>query len=400
LTIGDFERTDVMMPSPRDPDLLVRAARLYYQQRLSQDEVARTLGTSRSNISRMLTAAQEQGIVEIRINDPAGRDPELERALVQQFGLADAVVALRPSDPSIRPLDRVGALAWTWLRQELRDGMTIALSWGRTLQSMVWSITDESPLSIDVVQLVGGLSSVASEITGQELVREMATRLGARYRYLHAPAIFQTTAARDTMLNERSVSDALDAARRADVAVVGIGAVNAGSSSAILRAFGLTEAERSQFEAAQPVGDVVARFFDIEGREVHGPVHDRVLAVTLDDIRDMPIVVGLAVGREKVDGVVGALRGGFVDVLVTDVAAARGVLSVGQSRRGRRPVTAGTEKPTDSTETSIVGTETPPNSAETTTGGTDTSEPNVGEPRPTVIEIPAAVSAVARRDIS
>jgi DNA-binding transcriptional regulator LsrR (DeoR family) len=389
-----------MMPSPRDPDFLVRAARLYYQQRLSQDEVARALGTSRSNVSRMLTAAQEQGIVEIRINDPAGRDPELEKALIEQFGLDDAVVALRPSDPSIRPVERVGALAWTWLRQELRDGMTIALSWGRTLQSMVWSITDETPLSIDVVQLVGGLSSVASEITGQELVREMATRLGARYRYLHAPAIFQTTAARDTMLNERSVSDALDAARRADVAVVGIGAVNAGSSSAILRAFGLTEAERSQFEAAQPVGDVVARFFDIEGREVHGPVHDRVLAVTLDDIRDMPIVVGLAVGREKVDGVVGALRGGFVDVLVTDVAAARGVLSVGQSRRGRRPVTAGTEKPTDSTETSIVGTETPPNSAETTTGGTDTSEPNVGEPRPTVIEIPAAVSAVARRDIS
>src|SRR5664279_2661012 len=250
-----------MMPSPRDPDLLVRAARLYYQQRLSQDEVARALGTSRSNVSRMLTAAQEQGIVEIRINDPAGRDPELVRALVAQFGLDDAVVALRPADPSIRPVDRVGALAWAWLRQELRDGMTIALSWGRTLQSMVWSITDETPLSIDVVQLVGGLSSVASEITGQELVREMATRLGARYRYLHAPAIFQTAAARDTMLNERSVSDALDTARRADVAVVGIGAVNAGSSSAILRAFGLTDVERREFELAHPVGDVAARFF-------------------------------------------------------------------------------------------------------------------------------------------
>jgi len=321
------------MPSPRDPDLLVRAARLYYQQRLSQDEVARALGTSRSNISRMLAAAQEQGIVEIRINDPAGRDPELERALVEQFGLEDAVVALRPSDPSIRPLDRVGALAWAWLRQELRDGMTIALSWGRTLQAMVWSITDESPLSIDVVQLVGGLSSVASEITGQELVREMATRLGARYRYLHAPAIFQTPAARDTMLAERSVADALDTARRADIAVVGIGAVNAGSSSAILRSVGLTDDERRAFEQAAPVGDLAARFFDIEGREVRGAVHDRVLAVTLDDIREMPVVVALAAGREKVDGVLGALRGGFVDVLVTDVAAARGVLSAGKSRR-------------------------------------------------------------------
>jgi DNA-binding transcriptional regulator LsrR (DeoR family) len=329
------------MPSPRDPDFLVRAARLYYEQRLSQDEVARRLGTSRSNVSRMLTAAQEQGIVEIRINDPAGRVPELERALVTTFGIDDAVVAQRPADPSIRVQERVGALAWARLRQELRDGMTVALSWGRTLQAMVWSMIDEAPLSIDVVPLVGGLSSVASEITGQELVREMATRLGARYRYLHAPAIFQSAAARDTMLAEQSVAEALAVARRADVAVVGIGAVDAGSSGAILRGIGLTETERRDFDAHHPVGDLAARFFDADGREVRGVVQDRVLAVTLDDIREIPTVIALAVGREKVDGILGALRGGLVDILVTDAAAARGVLGAAQARGARRGAPSG-----------------------------------------------------------
>ncbi|WP_088282528.1 sugar-binding transcriptional regulator [Kineosporia sp. A_224] len=329
------------MPAPRDPDLLVRAARLYYEQRLSQDDVARALGTSRSNVSRMLTAAQEQGIVEIRINDPAGRVPELERALVQRFGLEAAVVAVRPSDPGMRPLDRVGALAWQWLRSELKDGMTLALSWGKSVQSMVWAAQAESPMSVEVVQLVGGLSSVASEITGQELVRELATRIGAQYRYLHAPAVFESSTARDAMLAESSVQKVLELARRADIAVVGIGTVSQGSSAAILRSIRLDDAERTEFETAQPVGDLAARFFDAEGHEVRGAVHDRVLAVTLDDVRNIPTVVGVAAGREKVDGLRAALHGRLVDVLVCDAAAARGVLNAETAAGSRRADGAG-----------------------------------------------------------
>jgi DNA-binding transcriptional regulator LsrR (DeoR family) len=325
-------RTDVTMPSSRDPDLLVRAARLYYEQRLSQDEVARALGTSRSNVSRMLTAAADQGIVEIRIHDPAGRAPELERALVQRFGLEAAVVAARPTDPGIQVIDRVGALAWQWLSRMLKDGMTLALSWGRTLQAMVWAISAETHLSIDVVQLVGGLSSVDSEITGQELVRELATRLGARYRYLHAPAVFASSTARDTMLAEQSVAEALDAARGADLAVVGIGAVGQGSSAAVLRSIALTDDERADFEAQHPVGDLAGRFFDRDGKAITGAAADRVLAVTLEDLRAIPTVVGIAAGRDKVDGTLAALRGSLIDVLVCDTAAARGVLAAEHER--------------------------------------------------------------------
>ncbi|RJK97747.1 sugar-binding transcriptional regulator [Vallicoccus soli] len=315
------------MPAARDPDVLLRAARLYYEERLSQDEVAARLGTSRSNVSRMLTAAFEQGIVEIRVNDPAGRDGELERALVARYGLDAAVVAVRSSLPGLHVRDRVAALAWQWLRGALRDGMVLALSWGRALQDLVYAVPAGSPVAVEVVQLVGGLSAVDHATTGQELVRELAARLQARYRYLHAPAVLTSATARDTLLAERSVQEQLDAARRADLAVVGIGAVGRGSSGAVLRSLALSPEERAAFEAAGPVGDVAARFFDAHGREVHGPVHDRVLAVTLDELRAVPTVVGVVHGREKVDAVAAALAGGLVDVLVCDDAVARGVLA-------------------------------------------------------------------------
>jgi DNA-binding transcriptional regulator LsrR (DeoR family) len=315
------------VPAPRDPEVLLRAARLYYEDRLSQDEVAARLGTSRSNVSRMLTAAFEQGIVEIRVNDPAGREGELERALADRFGLDAAVVAVRGAQPGTRPDERVAALAWQWLRGGLRDGMTLGLGWGRTLQALVSAVDAASPVAVEVVQLVGGLSTVGDASTGQELVRETAARLQARYRYLHAPAVLTSAGARDTLLAEAAVREPLDAARRADVAVVGIGAVGCGTSEALLRALDLSPAERRAFDQARPVGDVAARYFDAHGREVRGPVHDRVLAVTLDELRAVPTVVAVVHGREKVDAVAAALAGGLVDVLVCDDVVARGVLA-------------------------------------------------------------------------
>lgn len=315
------------MPAPREPGMLVRVARLYHLEGYSQQEVARELGTSRSNVSRMLAAALELGIVEVRIHDPAGRDQDLEQALRARFGLDEVVVAARGED---RPTDRVGQLAATWLLSSVKDGMTVALSWGRALQSMVWAVTTDQPLSIELVQLVGGLSSVASEITGQELVRELAARLGASYRYLHAPAVLTSPAARDALLAERSIAASLDAARGADVAFVGVGTAGHGSSAALLTSLQLTAEERAAYETARPVGDIAARFFDREGRAVGGPVADRVLAVSLDDIRNIPTVVAVAAGREKARGLSGALNGGLLDVLICDQAAARGVLGLSE----------------------------------------------------------------------
>ena len=318
------------MPAARELDRLVAAARLYYLENLSQAEVAQRLDTSRSNVSRMLAAAIEHGVVEIRINDPAGRDRDLEEALRSRFGLRGVRVAQRTSNGDAER--QVGAQASHLLLDELHDGMTVALSWGRALQAMVWQTTTDHDYAVQLVQLVGGLSAVDNEVSGHELVRELASRLGATYRYLHAPATLTTADARDALMNERSIDQALDQARRADIAFVGIGAPTSGSSAAILSALALDDEERSQFGKAQPVGDIAARYFDAHGRAVSGAVHDRVLAVTLDDLAAIPTVVGVASGRIKAPAVRGALRGRLIDVLVCDEGLARAVLSLDQTR--------------------------------------------------------------------
>ncbi len=311
------------MPAPRDPELLAKAARLYFLDDRSQDDVAAILGTTRSNVSRMVRQARDLGIVEIRIVAPAQRDHQLERALCDRYGLADARVL--ELSPETEVLSEVGRLAARWLDATLRDGQVVALSWGHSLQAMVRAV-DLTRRDVEVVQLVGGLSALDSAVTGQELVRELSERIGARHRYLHAPALFGSAEALTLLLREHAIAGALDAAKRADMAVVGIGAAGIGSSGALLDALELSPAERAEFDAAGAVGDVCGRFYDLSGQEVRSVVNQRVLAVTLDDLRSIPTVAGIATGPEKGLGILGALRGRIIDVLICDQQAARSVL--------------------------------------------------------------------------
>ncbi|MFT3872922.1 MAG: sugar-binding domain-containing protein [Nocardioides sp.] len=315
------------MPAPRDPSTLLAAARLYYLDGKSQHDIAAELGTSRSNVSRMLTEAQRQGIVEIRVHDPAGRSRDLENTLRKRFGLHDVRVAARGAGRLGRAEEQVGTLAAQLLVDSLADSMTIGMSWGHGLQSMVWATPQTGDYSLQVVQLVGGMSSISNEISGHELVRELASRLGASYTFLHSPATFSTTIARDTMLAEPSVAQALALARQADLAFVGIGTPSHGSSAAILSSLDLSADEEKEFWAADPVGDVAARYFTATGAPVLGAVEDHVLGISLAELVEIPNVVGVASGRAKAAGVLGALRGHLIDSLVCDESLARCVLS-------------------------------------------------------------------------
>jgi DNA-binding transcriptional regulator LsrR (DeoR family) len=255
---------------------------------------------------------------------------ELEQALRERFGLTQVRVA--GFQPGADVVAAAGDLAAQWLDETVRDGQVLALSWGTSLQAMVSAVSVEKPRNVEVVPLVGGLATGESLVAGQELVRELAGRLGATYRYLHGPALLRSETARDALLAEPAIHEALQSALAADIAMVGIGSVGTGSSNVILDGLALTSDERAAFLKENPVGDTCCRFFDAAGRSIGGVVHDRVLAVELDELRRIAVVVGVATGAEKTAGVLGALRGGFIDGLITDSGLAHALLSAAGTR--------------------------------------------------------------------
>lgn len=313
------------MPAARDRSLLVQVATLYYLQDKSQAEIAGLTGLSRSNISRILTAAREQGVVEIRINDAFDRESDLESALIARFGLIDARVA--PGNDHGDPLARVGGLGAEWLLENLPAHGSVALSWGASVQSVVTAVPTTAPHPlVDVVPLVGGLSVVDSTSDGNILVRALALKIGASHRRLYAPAIVESRSARDALLREPAISGVLDVARRADVALVGVGSVGHTKSRALIDSMRLDAGERRRFERSGAVGDCCTRYFDRAGRDVGSPTADHVIGVELEDLRRVPLVAGVAVGADKVAGVHGALSGGLLKAIITDSSLARALL--------------------------------------------------------------------------
>ena len=317
--------------APRPRELLVKAARMYFVDGRSQGDIARVLETSRSNVSRMLSTARGLGIVKIRILDERGRDTELEQALVERFDLAHVRVAA--FQPRQDVLEMAGALAAEWLESALRDGQTLALSGGASLRAVVAAVSVSEPRRVEVVPLAGGLTSDGSLVAGRELVRELASRLGATSRYLHGPALLHSKEARDALLAEPAIGRIVARARTADIALVGIDTLDSGLTSGVLDGLGLTSGQRDAFLSQRPVGDICCRFFDGSGEPIRGVVHDRVLAIDLDDLRHMPTVVGVATGSEKTTAVLAALRGGHVDGLITDAGLAHSILSADEVPR-------------------------------------------------------------------
>jgi deoxyribonucleoside regulator len=310
--------------------LLLQVAGLYYEQGLTQEEIARRVNLSRSNVSRLLTQARHQGLVEIRVRRPVPTVPTLESELKSSFKLHDAHVlanGMRSTDMILRG---VGTLAAEQIRAYLHDGMVLSVGWGRALYETVQAFRPVSVRQVDVVQMMGGLGAVNPYIDGNELARHLAEAVGAHLYYLRAPYVVESAVIRDALMKERDIRMVIEMARNADLAITGIGSARP-ELSGLLRAGYLTEDDLHTIAETGAVGDVCGQYIDIHGEVCQLELHRRIITIDLPSLLAMKRVVAVAAWREKAPAILGALRGGFIDVLVTDEAAAQEVLHLAET---------------------------------------------------------------------
>lgn len=312
-----------MAMKQRETELILQAARMYYEDELSQDQVAAKLNTSRSNISRMLTTARRLGYVEIRIIAPTSRHDYIAQQLIEKLGVDDIQV-IAP-DRNDLALNAVGRSAAQTLQKNLKANQTIAISWGRGLEATVVNCRKDSIPGLKVTQLMGSMSNVMTSVSAEEVGRTLARNLNADFIPFSAPVVVSSQKTRDSLMAEPAVSRVLNIARKADVALVGIGSSGSTSSEMLVEEFGLPKSEReSTFK--NMAGDIAARFYNAQGKILSNALDNRVIGISLDEIRKIPRVIGVATGADKVLGVVGAARSKLVDNLIIDLSCANAIL--------------------------------------------------------------------------
>lgn len=309
--------------SPSDLDLVVRAAWLYYGDGLTQAQVARRLYVSRQTVGRLLEAARAHGLVRVEIDARSlaalGRSTQLRTT----FGLADAIVVPR-DDGAPKPVgrvnERVAAALAAYVRRYLHPGAVVGVGWGDTVARALSMLADESLNGVTLASAAGSIQAISQAMGGDPKVAQ-------HLRAVPAPLIVSSPEAAATLRAEASVRDVLELASSAVVTLTGIGSAGPGASA--VRSKVLTAEEVAGFAAMGAVGDMLGEWFDARGRILAAATSDRRIGLSLERLRGMPNVVGVAAGPDKVEAVLGAIRGRFIKVLVTDETTAEELLARG-----------------------------------------------------------------------
>lgn len=311
-------------------ELLASIAKMWFIDNMTQAQIASRCGYSRSMISRFLDEARYQGIVEVRIKYPLARNKSLETQLINKFDLKVARVLMRETLTEDEMVRRLGIMAARLLDELVGPAMTIGVGWGTALSEMINSTSSKSFLDIHVVQLIGA-PGAEPEFDGPGLVQRLARTYGGSYSTISAPLIVDSVQTRESLMKDKRIQAVLLNAEDMDIALFGIGDLSSEHSS-LLRSGYLTSEEARDLIQVGAVGDVCAYVFDINGNLVKHPVINRIIGIGPEALRNAPIRLGVAGGQYKTLPILGALRGGFINVLVTDDVVADLLIKLQENR--------------------------------------------------------------------
>ena len=294
--------------------MLHTVAKLHYESDLSQVQIAKQLGLSTATISRLLQRARSEGIVSIEVRDIFSPDV-LGQQLADQLGLRRVVAV---DAPASNPLSALASpLSQLLAGAELGRDKVVLVGWGRT----VWSVIDAgfpAMPGVAVVPSTGGMQQHAQQFQSNEFSRRVAEVTGGVPHFIYAPYL-PAAPALNHFLSDRSVQTSVALWDRIDVAVVGIGLPYALDRPAL-------PSDHADPLLADAAGDVVRHYFDRQGNVIRWEGEGRMIAVSCDQLRAVPLVVGLAVGEVKVPSIIGAARARLVNHLITDTRTAEAVL--------------------------------------------------------------------------
>jgi DNA-binding transcriptional regulator LsrR (DeoR family) len=304
-------------------ELLTRVASLYYLEDATQAEIAAALGLSRPKVARLLSKARAEGIVEISIRTHPALNLPLESELADRFGLSQAILVADQATVQVQRALAARAVA-ELLSRVLPDGGVVAVGMGRNVGAVPEQLLNPLQRSCAFVSAIGGSPQVGENVNSGDACRRLAERFGGRAEILYAPPYADSIRSRTAFMQHADVRETLAHAAAAAFALVGVG--DARDDGAVVQMGCFSTLDMARTRKAGAVGDILGYFFDLEGEPVADSVRDRVVGLGSEQLRAIPQVVAMASEPDKHQAVLGALRTGIVDVLVTTLGTARWVL--------------------------------------------------------------------------
>jgi DNA-binding transcriptional regulator LsrR (DeoR family) len=305
-----------------DRSLLGKISWHYYVDGLTQKEIGQRLGLSRLKVVRLLKRARAEGVVEIRIASDVHLNTELARSLEDRFDLQEAIVTDPVDDPETRTaIGRAGA---QFLERSMKDNLMLGIGMGRTVSSLLPHMIPRKLSGVIIRTLAGAYEEPGRHSNAYNIAWRLADLLDATCEQLYCPLIVPDTATREALLKDRTLRELLESMSDCDIVLIGLGALD--EESPLSRLGYVSRKQLDALRAAGAAGEILGRFYDHHGHSLQTEFDQRTLGIDLDQLRKLPTVIALAHGANKVVPMLGALRNGCLDVLITDRWTAESVL--------------------------------------------------------------------------
>jgi DNA-binding transcriptional regulator LsrR (DeoR family) len=311
-----------------DTKLMVKVSNLYYKENLKQESIARRLKVSKYQVNRILKKALNSGMVQINIIDPTKNISDLEEKLEKKFKLKRAIVVenFGLSDTELKA--KIGQAASRYLLDIIKEGDAIGVSWGTTINEVINYLPTKINRTVEVVQITGGSHELSIDLNCHDITRRFASKFGVSPHLLYAPSIVDTKIMHDMLLKETSIKKTFNYFSKLTIAMVGIGAMYPRVISTLVKTGHISGKDLKSLKACGAVGDVYSHFFDINGKTCDNKISERIIAMPVEELLSVPYSIGIAGGELKAEAILGAIRGKYINILITDSSAGEKILEI------------------------------------------------------------------------
>ena len=306
-----------------EESLMIKTAWYYYLDNMTQQRISEHLGISRMRVVKLLEKARSTGVIQFKIREDSVSRLLMERKLAEVYGLKDTLIA--PTTPeSTSSNENIARAAAMYISNRLDTNTFINMGYGETQSHILNNLATIAEHTLSVVSLTGGVSYY--------LPNTMSSTFNAKLYLIPAPLMVSSKEVVDAIRKESSVIEILRMVQLSSLSVVGIGALQ--DNATIIKSGILNKSDFLYLKMQGAVGDILCHFIDKDGKLIETSIEDRLISTPLHTLRKLDNVIGVAAGSEKVDAIRAVLKGGYIDILITDESTAAQLLEENQEAGG------------------------------------------------------------------
>lgn len=304
---GMDERTEKLNRADYEHRLMIKAVWYYYIENYTQQNISHLLGVSRSKVIALLERARQTGVIRFNVQQDSERRMDTEQRLLARFGLRDAFI-VPGAGTLINPNESIAQAAAMYILRRAADDAFINMGYGDTTSRILNHLATAAQLPLNVVSLTGGVNCY--------LPNTNSNVFNARLYLIPSPLLLSGAALRDSLRREPDVEEIFRMIPLSSMSVVGIGSMN--DRATILKNGILNNNDFTFLKMQGAVGDVLSHFLDKNGQLVAPDLEKRLMSTPMDQLKTLENVIGAAGGPDKAEAILAVLRGGYLDVLITD----------------------------------------------------------------------------------